>query len=186
MGKGKGVCVCVAVCALGGGSGRQIESSLLERGTMRPQTLSYLLFLFLSFPFFSFLFLSSVTFLSFPFLFSLISISFQNRFSVFSSFSLYISDFFTCWSHLSLFLLSVHLICFLSTSLLYSISLHTLLIFPVYLLSSPLIIFPLLNHIVISTHVSLHMHVWTVGACVLCSHHADMQMPFIHSPWHWS
>lgn len=35
---------CLAVCDLGGGSGRQIESSLLERGTMRPQPRSYLLF----------------------------------------------------------------------------------------------------------------------------------------------
>lgn len=41
----------VCGCALAGGSGRQIESSLLERGTMRPQPLSYLLFFpFRSFP----------------------------------------------------------------------------------------------------------------------------------------
>lgn len=55
------MCVCVAVCALGGGSGRQIESSLLERGTMRPQPLSYLLFLLFSFPFFSFPFSCSLS-----------------------------------------------------------------------------------------------------------------------------
>lgn len=44
--------VCVRLSALGGGSGRQIESSLLERGTMRPQPLSCLHFshLLLSFP----------------------------------------------------------------------------------------------------------------------------------------
>lgn len=31
------VCVCVRLSAVEGGSGGQIESSLLERGTMRPQ-----------------------------------------------------------------------------------------------------------------------------------------------------
>lgn len=73
----------VCVCALRGGSGRQIESSLLERGTMRPQPHCYLpFFFFCSFRWFSFPFTPPLLFPS-PF----------KTLDVLSCSSLYISDF---------------------------------------------------------------------------------------------
>ena len=180
------VCVCGCLCSRRG-SGRQIESSLLERGTMRPQPLSYLLFWSFLF-FFSLLCLFSLLLFSFPFkidsqffrhflciffdfwvknLLALPILSFQFYFLFHLSFILF-HLFSLFYSHLSVFFFSSVCIFFDNVS-------------PAETPSA----FSLSIHLTLSLIISLHMHVQTVDAGTLCSRHADMQMPqasFIFPP----